>query len=208
MVGVVQRARQWDGCVMRTRWECYRNFRCFFGSTHKYKGWWCTKDDKSENLIRMESQFLLVRFFLFRELHNISMFDIFFVVWSPQLFFFIYLIHDFFFVEPLLIYFRLTVVTQSSRIYVVLVWFTRRRRRWARCARSKNVRGRCWYFFSMSFTFGSMIGWRLKMQAHTKDCRMWFFGDDKFFFRMLHKNYFSWSKGWRKKINKLVKMQE
>lgn len=29
MVGVVKRARQWDGCVMRTRWECYRNFRRF-----------------------------------------------------------------------------------------------------------------------------------------------------------------------------------
>lgn len=26
MVGVVQRARQWDGCVMGTSWECYSNF--------------------------------------------------------------------------------------------------------------------------------------------------------------------------------------
>lgn len=41
------------------------------------------------------------------------------------------------------------------------------------------------FFCSVSFTFGSMIGWGLKVQAHTgEDCTILFsliFGDDNFF---------------------------
>lgn len=64
MVGVVKRARQWDGCVMRTRWERYRNFRWFFVPTVS-KRRLDEQDERAKKILQTKTIYVLIQLIIF-----------------------------------------------------------------------------------------------------------------------------------------------